>query len=107
MKVWAPLLAVAILAFPPCAASSSSSQRARGAVLFATAGCQHCHTIRHAGGHKGPDLSGVGRRKSKSVMRRQILYGSKVMPAFGNVLMPQELNDIIAYLRSCRDKPKK
>lgn len=40
-------------------------------------------------------------------MRQQIVYGSKVMPAFGNVLEPDELNDLIAYLRSCREKPAK
>ena len=38
-------------------------------------------------------------------MRQQIVYGSKVMPAFGDVLAPDELKDLIAYLRSCRAKP--
>lgn len=37
-------------------------------------------------------------------MRKQIVYGSKVMPPFGDVLEPDELNDLIAYLRSCREK---
>lgn|GEM_PF-4698559 len=35
---------------------------------------------------KGPDLSGVGRKKSKAAIRQQIVYGSKVMPAFGDDL---------------------
>jgi mono/diheme cytochrome c family protein len=33
--------------------------------------------------------------------------GSKVMPAFGDVLQPTELDDLVAYLRSCKDKPIK
>jgi ubiquinol-cytochrome c reductase cytochrome b subunit len=66
----------------------------------------HCHTIRNSGGHKGPDLSGVGRRLTKAQMRRQILEGSKVMPSFSDDLQDSELADLLAYLRSCRDKKK-
>ena len=29
------------------------------------------------------------------------------MPAFGDVLQPAELDDLVAYLRSCKDKPIK
>ncbi|MGA9060375.1 MAG: cytochrome c [Terracidiphilus sp.] len=102
-----PSIAIVVLASSCFALASSRTQRARGAAVFSVSGCQHCHTINHAGGHKGPDLSGVGRKKSKAAMRQQIVYGSKVMPAFGNVLEPDELNDLIAYLRSCREKPAK
>ena len=97
-------IAALILAFSSFALASSR-QRARGAAVFSVSGCQHCHTMNLVGGHKGPDLSGVGRRKSKAAMRQQIVYGSKVMPAFGDVLAPDELKDLIAYLRSCRAKP--
>jgi hypothetical protein len=40
-------------------------------------------------------------------MRRQIVCGSKVMPAFGDDLEPGELKDLIAYLKSCREKSAK
>ena len=106
MRSWAEIAAVG-LAFSSLAIASSRSQRERGATIFKESGCQHCHTIGGVGGHKGPDLSGVGRRKSKAAMRDQIAGGSKVMPAFGDVLAPDELNDLIAYLRSCREKPVK
>jgi mono/diheme cytochrome c family protein len=49
----------------------------------------------------------VGRRKSKAALRQQIVFGSKVMPAFGDDLEPGELKDLIAYLKSCRQKPAK
>jgi mono/diheme cytochrome c family protein len=64
--------------------ASSRSQRAHGASVFAASGCSHCHSIRNAGGHKGPDLSGVGRRLKKDQMRRQITGGSRLMPPFGD-----------------------
>ena len=87
--------------------ASSRSQRAHGASVFAASGCSHCHSIRNAGGHKGPDLSGVGRRLKKDQMRRQIAGGSRLMPPFGDTLQETELADLISYLRSCRDKQKK
>jgi mono/diheme cytochrome c family protein len=104
MNICPKVLVAAFLVFPSLAAASSRSQRERGATLFSSSGCQHCHAIRNVGGHRGPDLSGVGRKESKAAMRRQIVYGSKVMPAFGDVLEPQQLKDLIAYLRSCRNK---
>jgi|GEM_PF-1702094 len=106
MKVF-PLIAASILTFSCLAFASSRSQRTHGAQVFADTGCQHCHSIRGVGGHKGPDLSGVGRRKSKAELQQQIVYGSKVMPAFGDDLEPGDLKDLIAYLKSCRQKPAK
>ena len=100
-----PSVAVLILSFSSFALASSRSQRTHGAEVFSASGCQHCHSIGGVGGHKGPDLSGVGRRKSKAEMRQQIVFGSKVMPAFGDDLEPGELKDLIAYLKSCRQKP--
>jgi hypothetical protein len=43
----------------------------------------------------------------KAAMRRQIKRGSEEIPAFGAILAPAELNDLIAYLRSCGEKQKK
>ena len=101
------VIAALLLAFSSFAIASSRSQRAHGAAVFSESGCQHCHSIGNVGGHKGPDLSGVGRRKSNAALRQQIVYGSKVMPAFGDDLEPNELKDLIAYLRSCRQKAAK
>ncbi len=90
----------------PCPVSFSISHAA-GAAVFNESECRHCHSIGNAGGHRGPDLSGVGRRKSKAALRQQIVYGSKVMPAFGDDLETNELKDLISYLKSCRQKPAK
>jgi len=87
--------------------ASSQSQREHGAAIFAANGCGHCHSIHKVGGHKGPDLSGVGRVMSKSKIREQILHGGNEMPAFTDDLGPAEVNDLVTYLRSCREKPTK
>lgn len=100
-------VAVFVLAFSSLAIASSRRQKAHGAAVFNESGCQHCHSMGGVGGHKGPDLSGVGRRKSKDALRQQIVNGSKVMPAFGDDLAPGDLKDLIAYLKSCRQKPAK
>ena len=101
------VIVLSVLVFPAFSLGSSPGQRDRGATVFAESGCEHCHSIHNIGGHKGPDLSGVGRRKSRDAIRQQIISGSKIMPAFGNILNPGEVNDLVAYLRSCRDKQKR
>jgi len=88
-------------------AGSSAEQRERGAKVFADNGCSHCHTIRQKGGDKGPDLSGIGRRLNEDQIRTQILKGGQTMPPFADVLQKSETEDLVAYLRSLRDKQKK
>lgn len=106
MKRWPIALALVPVFCLPLHASTKG-QRAHGAAVFVASGCQHCHSIRNVGGSRGPDLSGVGRRVKKPALVNQILYGSKVMPAFQDILNQSDVNDLIAYLRSCRDKPAK
>ena len=103
MRLWLPVPVLALICSLVCFASTRD-QRAHGASLFATTGCMHCHTIHHAGGSKAPDLSGVGRRLNEIQMRQQIISGSLRMPPFGDELQASELADLLAYLRSCRDK---
>ncbi len=105
MRLWLSILAVFLIC--PCEVhSSSDSQRAHGAAIFAESGCLHCHAIGKTGGSAGPNLSGVGERLREAQMRRQIVNGSKVMPPFGNVLDERDLADLLIYLRSCKHKIK-
>ena len=62
--------------------------------------------IGNVGGHRGPNLSTVGRTATKAAIRNHIVNGSNVMPAFGDVLEAQKINDLVEYLRSCRKKPE-
>lgn len=98
---------IIFLALSSGALASSRDQRAHGAAVFADNGCAHCHRMGSAGGHKGPDLSGVGRKLSNSQIRDQILKGGNEMPSFADDLQSPEVDDLVAYLRSCRQKPAK
>lgn len=106
MRLCLALLLILMTTCTP-ALASSRSQRARGAAVFAANGCSHCHRMGNTGGHKGPDLSGVGRKLSKDKIHQQILNGGNEMPAFADDLNKGEVDDLVAYLRSCRQKPAK
>jgi mono/diheme cytochrome c family protein len=108
MKLLASLIAFAAVAcLPAMAAPPQNDPRTRGALVFTDNGCKQCHTIHNTGGKKGPDLSGVGRRLSEGQIRAQVIEGGKQMPPFGEILKQSELDDLVAYLHSCRDKTKK
>lgn len=78
----------------------------KGAQTFTESGCPQCHTIQHTGGTKGPNLSAVGSRLKEDQIRTQITKGGKQMPAFGKVLEPSEIDDLVAYLSSLKDDQK-
>ncbi len=101
------LLFFTLIAAGSAAHASARKQREHGSEIFNATGCMHCHTIGNVGGNKGPNLSGVGRTVMPAAMRKQIVDGGKGMPPFGEILKPKELNDLIAYLRSCTAKPQK
>ena len=103
MRCLLPVVCV-FLMIGPIARASSKGQREKGATVFANTGCRQCHTIQNVGGKRGPDLSGVGRALKKEQIRDQILNGSKQMPPFKDVLQPSDVDDLVAYLRSCKQK---
>jgi mono/diheme cytochrome c family protein len=107
MNLFRPALVLALAVTSSLSAFALSSAKRRGAAVFADNGCQHCHSIHHDGGTKGPDLSGVGRLLSKTQIRMQVLQGGQQMPSFAGVLQKSEVDDLVAYLHSCRDKKPK
>jgi mono/diheme cytochrome c family protein len=82
--------------------SASSGAKDRGAQLFATKGCVHCHGKQGVGGGKGPDLQLVRKRLKAPAITRQIHDGGKEMPAFGESLTAAQIKDLVAYLRAKR-----
>jgi ubiquinol-cytochrome c reductase cytochrome b subunit len=82
--------------------SAGSSAKQRGAELFATHGCAHCHGTAGVGGGKGPDLQLVRKRMSKEQITLQIRNGGLEMPAFGSSLTDPQIQDLVAYLRAKR-----
>jgi len=86
-------------------AYSSESKKA-GATLFHEKGCEHCHGANGQGGELGPDLSTVGKRLKKQQIEHQIHDGGAAMPAFGDVLQPDEIKDLVDFLHAKRKASK-
>ena len=61
-----------------------------------------CHSITGVGGKRAPDLGSVGLRRNARQIRKQIMGGGHGMPPFGEVLTKNEVNDLVAFLTSCR-----
>ena len=84
--------------------AANTSARQRGAYLFETAGCMRCHSITGVGGVRAPDLGNIGLKAKPGRIKKQILKGGLRMPPFGKVLKKDEINDLVAFLTSCRTK---
>ena len=99
---------VAIAAWPgaqqPAVQASSRNAQAIGAQVFQAKGCQHCHGTDAAGTDRGPDLSTIGKKWHKDRIEQQIREGGNGMPAFGDVLQPDEIKSLVDYL-SAKRKP--
>lgn len=95
---WSPVFTTQPL--NPEVVGTTSGPIANGAKLFYDKGCQYCHSIAGSGGKRGPDLSAVGARLSSAQLTTRILNGGNNMPAFGSILKPQELSDLLAFLES-------
>ena len=79
-----------------------SKAKSRGAELFATKGCAHCHGEGGVGGGRGPDLQLVRKRRDAESIAQQIHDGGMGMPPYGDQLTPREIKDLVAYLRARR-----
>ena len=101
----AALCALGLALRQPAPVSAGSKAKARGAELFATRGCLHCHGPEGVAIGRGPDLTDVRRRLKAGAMVAQIHNGGKQMPAFGDQLSNAQIDDLVAYLRS-KHKPQ-
>lgn len=91
--------------FVPASQSESSK---RGGSLFVKHGCVACHSVGGTGGHTGPDLAGVGARRTRRFIVQRIESGALLLPgpgqASGIYAMPpaklraSEREDIINWL---------
>jgi mono/diheme cytochrome c family protein len=90
----------------PVVQAYSNESKKSGATLFHEKGCEHCHGANGSGGNRGPDLSTVGKRLKKQQIEHQIHDGGASMPAFGGVLQPDEIKDLVDFLHAKRKAPK-
>jgi cytochrome c6 len=70
------------------------------AVFTGSAGCSGCHTLADAGatGNVGPNLDTL--KPSHDAVVTQVTNGGSVMPAFGDTLSEQQIQDVAAYVSS-------
>lgn len=78
--------------------SASEGDPAKGKAIFASAGCGGCHTFSAAGstGTVGPNLDDSNIDFEGAVQR--VKNGGGGMPAFGDRLSEQEINDVAAFV---------
>ena len=74
----------------------------RGVKVFQNSQCNECHIIKGKGGAAGPNLTAVGKRRSREYIIEQIrnpgsLNAETNMPSFPH-LSEQDLNDLVDYL---------
>ena len=89
---------------PPAATTTENGggggtgDAAKGEEVFASAGCGGCHTFEAAGstGSVGPNLDDVAPSFDEVVT--QVTNGGGAMPAFGDDLTEQEINDVAAFV---------
>lgn len=72
----------------------------KGAALFHEKGCEYCHSVEGQGGHRGPDLTDVADRMTPGDLTIRILSGRGNMPAFASMLKPDEVDAIVAFLKT-------
>ena len=75
--------------------------------------CVLCHSLKGQGSTVGPALDGIATRATPQYMKESLLEPSKViakgfegggeispMPPMGDIFNPQEIEDILAYLKT-------
>ena len=84
----------------------------RGEAVFRNEGCSSCHAVFGNGASYGPNLDGVGSRRSEAWLKQYLMdpkpgvsakpYRLR-MPAYDK-LDPADLNALVAYLRGLKER---
>jgi len=89
----------------PVPASLARAKRARfvaGRDVATRSGCLACHRIGSSGSDIGPNLNGIGERRSRWQIRRALLDPQAPMPAYGALPAP-ELDALLVFLSALRE----
>jgi mono/diheme cytochrome c family protein len=95
------LLAVSVLS---ARAENTKVAEVAGATLFRDKGCAYCHGPNTQGTAKGPSLINIRKSWKAPRIADQIRNGGQKMPSFEDSLSPEEINQLVAYLRA-RHRP--
>ena len=77
-----------------------------GKRVYAGRGCSECHRINGKGGRAGPNLTHIGKKRSKAWIRKQITdskahFKDSFMPLYKHPPR-KDLNALVSYLSSLR-----
>jgi ubiquinol-cytochrome c reductase cytochrome b subunit len=97
---WSPRFNTQPLPLSAIKSANPDSSIIRGVHLFYSKGCNYCHNVNNYGGVDGPNLTTIGNRLSISELKVRIVNGGKNMPAYGGILSNEEMNNIVAFLKS-------
>jgi cytochrome c553 len=83
----------------------ANANAAAGVRVFADNGCGGCHTLgaAQASGQVGPNLDTL--RPSYEQVRAKVEQGGGVMPSFRDMLSPQEIRDVAAFVATRAGSP--
>ncbi len=92
---------------PPTPLTELNAQQARGHVVY-QARCQVCHYDRKNAPLNGPPMIGVFKKQylpsgapaNNDRVTATIVHGRNLMPAQGNRMDSQDLDDLLAYLHT-------
>jgi mono/diheme cytochrome c family protein len=92
---------------PPTPLENLNAQQTRGHEVY-EAHCSSCHYDRKDAALHGPALIGVFKKQylpsgapaNDERVTATIMHGRNLMPAQGNMLDPQDLDDLLAYLHT-------
>ena len=89
----------------PSVASAHENEKQQGAELFTTRGCAHCHGNTGQGSDTGPALRDLRKRLKPEQIEHQIVAGGQAMPAFGDTLTHEQVEDLMKFLRAKKWTP--
>ena len=92
--------ALGLTALQTPAVSAHADRKLEGAKLFATRGCAHCHGANGEGTDSGPSLRDIQKRLNAKQIKHQIVFGGQAMPAFGDTLDHEQIDNLAVFLRS-------
>jgi cytochrome c len=89
-----------------CAGAQKKGDVARGKVVFEA--CAPCHNTDSDARRQGPALRGLfkhaklenGQKVTEESVRAQVSTGGKQMPHYDGILSAQEMDDLVAYLKT-------
>ena len=89
-----PQTVIGTVAPPP----QAKGDAAAGKQVFATAGCESCHTLKDAGatGTVGPNLDEA--KPPAALVVDRVTNGKGVMPSFKGQLDEKQIQDVAAYV---------